>query len=83
MKEKLVTIETLAEITGLNSNALRTFLHGYRFTKFERNEKISKYRKTVYCFNKEFLQEMSEYLWLKRKIKIIKKLEDYYKKEVL
>lgn len=82
MNEKLVTLKDLEDITGIHFNTIRTWLSSYRFTKFRRRVKIDKRVKEVYCLNKEFLETMSEYLWLKRRLGAIKCLEKYYKKEV-
>jgi hypothetical protein len=83
MGEKLITLETLEEITGITKNTLRTYLCGYRFNQFAKYEKVNGNNcKRVYCFNKDFLDTFTEFLWLKRKLGAIKCLEHYYKKEV-
>ena len=82
MEEKLVTLKDLESITGICWDVLRTYLQGYRFTKFERYEKIDNHRKIIYCFNKDFLDELTNFLWLKRRLGAIKSLQKFYKKEV-
>ena len=83
MKEKLVTLKNLEDITGITENTLRTFLCGFRFTKFVRHERLNGNMKQVFCFNKDFLEALSDFLYLKRKLGAIKCLEKFYKKEVL
>lgn len=82
MCEKLVTLKELENITGIDFKTIKTYLQGYRFTKFERSEKIDNRRKVIYCFNKSFLDTFINFLWLKRKINAIKQLQKYYQKEV-
>lgn len=82
MSEKIVTLKNLEEITQVSMDTLYVYLRGFRFTKFERSEKIDNYRKIVYCFNKEFLDTLTEFLKIKRKHKAIERLKNYYNKEV-
>ena len=83
MREKIVTLENLVDITGICDSTLRTYLGGYRFEKFAKYERVDgNNRKRVYVFNQEFLDVFTDFLWLRRKMGAIKCLQNYYKKEV-
>lgn len=72
MSSKIITLQELSKILNISTDALRTWLQGYRFTKF--------YTRKHIIFNKDFINEMSEYLKLKRRHGLAKYLIDYYKK---
>lgn len=69
---KIITLQELSKILNISRDTLRTWLQGYRFTKFF-------YRNYV-TFNKDFVMNMSEYLKLKRRHGLAKYLTDFYKK---
>ena len=66
---KYVTLEELRYMTGLCTATLRTYLQGYRFTKFIFYEKVNNRTQMVYQYNKEFRDELKEFLRTKRKCK--------------
>lgn len=72
MNSKIVTLQELSKIVNVGTFALRTWLQGYRFTKFFYNNCIT--------FNEEFVNTMAEFLKLKRRHGTAKYLVDYYKK---
>jgi hypothetical protein len=57
----------------VKTDTVRTWLDGYRFNKF-------KVFIGAYKFNKEFLDIFCDFLWLKKKEKYIKIVQNYYKK---
>lgn len=73
MNSKIITLQELSKIIDIYPDTLRTWLQGYRFTKF-------------YCypncitFDKEFIKTMSEFLKLKHRHGTAKYLTNYYKK---
>lgn len=72
MYHKIITRKELANLLEMNEATLRTWLAGYRFTKFMTYKGIE--------FSKDFVNEMSEYLKLKRRHGLAKYLIDFYKK---
>lgn len=83
MKEKLVTYEDLSRVTGLSLSTFRTYLGNFRFDKYVKYAQINAHSRKCFLFNKDFLNEISEFLWLRRQARVIKCLQNYYKKEVL
>ena len=61
MTERLITLKQLSSLTGIYIYTLRTYLQGYRFTKFWRG-------KTLFCYNREFIDTFIDFLELKRKL---------------
>ena len=60
MTERLITLKQLSDLTGIYIDTLRTYLQGYRFTKFNRG-------KTLYCYNAELKKTLIDFLYLKHK----------------
>ena len=75
MSSKIITLQELSSILNICTDTLRTWLQGYRFSKF--------YTKKYIIFNKDFVNKMSEYLKLKRRHRLAKYLIDFYKKKLL
>lgn len=72
MNSKIITLLDLSRIININKDTLRTWMQGYRFSKF--------YSKNCVEINKEFVEKLSEFLVLKRKGWKVRQLEEYYKK---
>lgn len=79
-EDVLITYEELSKITGLSPSVFRTYLDNFRFNKYIRYATIKKRRRKSFIFNEDFVKDMSEFLWLKRKIKEKNFLQKYYEK---
>ena len=71
-KEELTyfTLNILSNVLNLSQNTIRSWLNGYRFSKF-------KIGMCEYKCSKEFLNNLKQFLLIKRKYKAIKNLENY------
>lgn len=72
MTERLITLKQLSDIIGINRDTLRTYLQGYRFTKYWR-------WKDLFNYNADFVNTLTEFLYLKHK----RELADNLKKKTL
>lgn len=80
MNERLVTYEELSEAIGISVSALRTYLGNFRFDKYVKYKQINGYSRKCFIFNENFIKDMSEFLWTRRRVKEIRILQNYYKK---
>jgi hypothetical protein len=71
----VISLEELSKITGYGTVCLRSYLQGYRFTRFERHAKVKNYVQTVYLFNEDFVQEFTKFIWLKKRADVSGKLQ--------
>lgn len=65
-----ITIEELSKITGYGPDCIRSYLQGYRFTRFEDYIKVNKRTRLVYLFNQEFVDEFTRFIWERRRVDI-------------
>lgn len=71
----VITLEELSKITGYGTVCLRSYLQGYRFTRFERHARVKNCIRTVYLFNQDFVNEFTQYIWIKKQRDIEEKLQ--------
>lgn len=69
MKE--ISLAELSNVLLLSENALKTWLDGYRFTKYK--------TKKGYLYQQEFINNLIEFLETKRKHECIKNLKNFIK----
>lgn len=71
----LITIEELSEITGYGTACIRSYLQGYRFTRFEKQARIDKRTRLCYRFDQEFVDEFTKYIWERKCLDVKQKLQ--------
>lgn len=76
MNYKIITLTELSKIIGLNKDTLRTWLQGYRFAPYE----MFIGAKRVYTLNDNFIEVFCDFLQIKHKFEMSKKIENFYKK---
>lgn len=65
-----ITIEELSKITGYGTPAVRAYLQGYRFTKFEEYKKVKNRSRLVYKFDQQFVDEFTKFIWERRRVDV-------------
>ena len=71
----IITIEELSKITGYGVPCLRSYLQGYRFTRFEDYVRVKNRTRLVYLFNQEFVDEFTKFIWKRKCLDIKQKLQ--------
>lgn len=70
-----ITLEELSKITGYGVPCIRSYLQGYRFTRFEEQVRVDKRTRLVYRFNQEFVDEFTKFMWERKRLNIKQKLQ--------
>ena len=76
MRETMNLIQ-ISKILDLNSNTVRTYLGNYRFSKYITKIKDGARTKEVYKFNKSFIKELSQFLYLRQNFDALKLLTKF------
>lgn len=71
----VITLEELSKITGYGVACIRSYLQGYRFTRFEKLSRVDKRTRIVYKFDKEFVDEFTKYMWERKALDVKQKLQ--------
>lgn len=70
-----ITLEELSSLTGYGIPCVRSYLQGYRFTRFEQNLKVNKRTRLVYRFDQEFVDEFTKFIWERKRIDVKRSLQ--------
>lgn len=73
-KTTVVTCDDLSSMTNLARDTIRTYLQGYRFSKYE-TLVLKPIRRVGYRLTKEFIKDFASYLELKNQIKAMNVFE--------
>lgn len=73
-KTTIVTCDDLSSMTNLARDTIRTYLQGYRFSKYE-TLVLKPMRRVGYTLTKEFIKDFASYLELKNQIKAMNVFE--------
>ena len=79
--EKTKTLKEIATIMNINFETLRLYLSRPEFTKYLRIKMFNNRRKKVFVFNKNFRQELCDFLELKQRFDCVKLLMNYKEDE--
>lgn len=81
MKERLVSIKELAEITSIEETSLRLYLDHFTLSKYVTRTQIKRQNnryKLAVKLNKRFAYKFCDFLRMKRKFQAIENLTDYF-----
>lgn len=83
MNDYILTTDELANILGVHSCTIRTYLSNSMFANFRSRLKHNNHVKDVYIFNNKFIRALSMYLIIRRNEDALKNLKKYcYEKEI-
>ena len=77
MKDKIMSVKQIAEISKIPQGTLRDYLCRYTFNKYLQNAKINNYKQTGYLVNKSFIEDLCNFLELKQRYSSINALKNY------